>query len=157
MLLASSALPAGGVVFLAAVVDIMRLLLALSLVLDAARRRNARRHCRQIALVMVAQSFELKPCKSCVPSKMLSISLCIIFHTAQNIGAAMETGHDGELFVKYVQITEGIYRGKKILSRESIWFLKTQRSHWAKYEHERCQETGAKTVFWNINFCPSLQ
>ena len=54
MLLASSALPAGGVVFLAAVVDIMRLLLALSLVLDAARRRNARRHCRQIALVMVA-------------------------------------------------------------------------------------------------------
>lgn len=51
---------------------------------------------------------------------MLSISLCIIFHTAQNIGAAMETGHDGELFVKYVQITEGIYRGKKILSRESI-------------------------------------
>lgn len=51
---------------------------------------------------------------------MLSISLCIIFNTAQNIGAAMETGHDGELFVKYVQITEGIYRGKKILSRESI-------------------------------------
>lgn len=70
--------------------------------------------------VSCEQSFELKPCKSCVPSKMLSISLCIIFHTAQNIGAAMETGHDGELFVKYVQITEGIYRGKKILSRESI-------------------------------------
>lgn len=49
---------------------------------------------------------------------MLSISLCIVFHTAQNIGAATKTGHDGEFFTKYMQITNDVHKGKKILSRK---------------------------------------